>query len=136
MRARTSVSRTCTPTCRLLNRVGGASVVARYWSMDCPLPPPEVVLPKLLNWVPDLRGRAVSRPPVPRACYEPSVWPSSPVCRAGSRLVPFRKVSLLFQGSIACVMVLTLKLVSVPVGQNRLLRVPLGVRKTTRRVGG
>ena len=51
----------------------GASFVARYWSSDWPLPQPEVVLPKLLNCVPALSGRAVSMPPVPRACSEPSV---------------------------------------------------------------
>ena len=31
--------------------------------------------------------------------------------------------------------VLSVKLVSVPVGQNRLLRVPFGVANTTKRVG-
>src|SRR4051794_8955258 len=50
--------------------------------------------------------------------------------------MPFRKVSLLFQGSSALVMVLTWKLVSVPVGQNSEFRVPFGVVNTTNRTGG
>ena len=93
------------------------------------------MLPKLLNCVPDFSGRPVSMPPVPRACSEPTVPPSAPFCSAGFSLMPLRKVSLLLNGARSGVNVLSVKLVSVPVGQNRLLRVPLGVAKTTSRVG-
>src|SRR6478736_1800126 len=127
MRARTSVSRTWTPTCRLLNLVGGASFVARYWSSDCPLPQPDVVFPKLTKSLPELRGRPVSIPPVPRACSEPTVPPRAPFCSASLSLMPFRNVSLLLYGSSGFVLVLRVKLFSVPVGQNNALRVPLGV---------
>src|SRR6478735_6902192 len=135
MRARTSVSRTWTPSCRLLNLVGGASFVARYWSSDCPLPQPEVVLPKLTKSLPALSGRAVRIPPVPRACSEPRVPPSAPFCNESLSLIPFRKVSLLLYGSSGVVIWLRVKLFSLPVGQNNALRVPLGVWITTKRFG-
>src|SRR3569623_2733504 len=103
--------------------------------MDWPLPQPEVVLPKLLNCVPASSGRPVSMPPVPRACSEPTVPPSLPVCRAGFNVMPFRNVSLLLYGSRADVNVFILMFVSVPGGQNRALRVPFGCVITTSRVG-
>jgi hypothetical protein len=66
-------------------------------------------------------------PPVPRACSEPTVPPSAPFCRAGFSLMPLRNVSLLLNGARSGVNVFSVKFVSVPVGQNRLFRVPFGV---------
>jgi len=67
--------------------------------MDSPLPQPDVVLPKLTNSVPELSGRPVSMPPVPRACSEPRLPPSVPFCRALFSWMPFRKVSFCWKGA-------------------------------------
>src|SRR6187431_1907752 len=74
-------------------------------------------------------------PPVPRASSEPKVPPSAPFCSESLSLMPFKNVSLLLYASSGFVNWLSVKLFSLPVGQNKLFRVPLGVWMTTKRMG-
>ena len=53
--------------------------------------------------------------------------PSAPFCSESLSLMPFKNVSLLLYASSGFVIWLSVKLFSLPVGQNKLLRVPLGV---------
>ena len=136
MRARTSVSRTCTPICKLGKVVVGASFVDQKLVERLAAPPARRRVAEAL----ELRPR-LQRPGGQHAAGAARVLGADV---AAQRAVLERVVEAdpLEEGELAtssasrsAVILGSVKLVSVPVGQNRALRVPLGVANTTNRVG-